>query len=65
VIQCADEAEAERVRAWVAWVLEDRARRAYEERQRQLDARALHSKRPAPQDFLGYRTRWDGVSRAG
>jgi hypothetical protein len=54
-ILCADEAEAARVRAWVAWVVAQRALRARRARQRALEAAALADTTPAPQDYLRYR----------
>ncbi len=54
-IYCRDEAEAERVRAWAAWVHLCRAQRSYESRQRWLEEQRRATQIPRPQDYITYR----------
>jgi hypothetical protein len=55
IIECRDREEEARVRAWLAWMAEDKRRREYERRQRQLEDAARERRRPTPQEYLAYR----------
>jgi hypothetical protein len=56
-IECATAEEAQRVRAWAAWVLAGQESRVRTARQRALEAANAARSKPAPQDWLRYRRR--------